>query len=140
MKEAMKEAIKELKDKLGKLAVEIKELGEEYKGELKPIHEAFAEMNLEEMEVPGNFLKDLVSLSKAVLKISYREKSSPLYGKLTLPPYDLFLPFKSKDLAENENENLSLLRKNDLIDIKEKYLKINEASMSKNQDPDSTGG
>ena len=135
----MEKAIKELKDKLGKLAIELRELGKEHKNELKLIHETFTEMNLEEMEKPENFLKNLVSLTKAVIRVSYQEKSSPLYGKLTLPPYDLFLPFKAKKRAENENENLSDIPKNDLPDINKKMKEIYEAAASIYQNHDSNG-
>jgi hypothetical protein len=135
----MEKAIKELKDKLGKLAIELKELGKEHKSELKPIHETFTEMNLEEMEKPEHFLKNLVSLAKAVIRVSYQEKSDPLYGKLTLPPYDLFLPFKAKKRAENENENLSDIPKNDLPDINKKMKEIYEAAASIYQNHDSNG-
>jgi hypothetical protein len=132
----MEKAIKELKDKLGKLAIELRELGKEHKSELKLIHETFKEMNLEEMEKPENFLKNLVSLTKAVIRVSYQEKSSPLYGKLTLPPYDLFLPFKAKKLAENENENVSYAPGNVVYDFIKEFFEpeMDSASITKNQD------
>jgi hypothetical protein len=132
----MEKAIKELKDKLGKLAIELRELGKEHKNELKPIHEAFKEMNLEEMEKPEHFLKSLVSLAKAVVKVSYQEKPTPLYGKLTLPPYDLFLPFKSKKFAENENENVSPVPGNVMYDVIKEFLEteVDSAGITKNQD------
>ena len=132
----MEKAIKELKDKLGKLAIEIRELGKEHKNELKPIHETFTEMNLEEMEKPEYFLKNLVSLAKAVIKVSYQENSSPLYGKLTLPPYDLFLPFKAKKRAENENENISYTPGNVMYDFIKEFFEpeVDSARITKKQD------
>lgn len=99
------QANEQLKQSLQKLVERFNSLIPKYFQELKPIGAALSEIKPADEKDRETFLRNLQSLSAAVISVRKKtDKSSPVKD-LPVPPYDLFLPFRSATVT---NQTASL--------------------------------
>lgn len=91
-----------LKESLDGLAGALGDLGADYASDLKPIREALAKNNERGTDTDDWFIRNLKDLAEAVITVRKAHQSEPLLGKLPIPPYDLWLPFKAKDSTDSD--------------------------------------
>jgi hypothetical protein len=100
------QANEELKQSLQKLVERFSSLTAKHFQELKPIGEALTEITPADEKDTETFLRNLQGLSAAVISVRKKtDKSSPVKD-LPIPPYDLFLPFRSAT-AQKESASLA---------------------------------
>ena len=91
-----------LKESLDGLAGALGDLGTDYASDLKPIREALAKNNERGTDTDDWFIRNLKDIAEAVITVRKAHRSEPLLGKLPIPPYDLWLPFKAKDSTDSD--------------------------------------
>lgn len=127
----MKEAIKELVKSLEDLESDIRAVDESHKDQLKPISEVLNSINTKNDNDQKQFINSIVKLAREVIEVRKVNETDKILGKLTVPPYDLFLPFKAVSDSDDENEatsaemavfnkKIELLRNMDILEVKTK--------------------
>jgi len=132
--ENLERAFEQLDNAIENLFSELKNLEGEHKSELLPVLKAINLFKPNETGDQKQFLNDLINLSEAVIEISYKKQLSLLYRKLTLPPYDLFLPFKSKSLSNSENNGSTPIPSNKVIILTKKIIEEKKELLKDNGD------
>jgi hypothetical protein len=93
------EANEQFEEGLRKLVERFNALAPRCFEELKPIGDALPTINRINEKDQGLFLRDLKRLSAAVIKVRKKPENSASTKDLPVPPYDLFLPFRSEGPA-----------------------------------------
>jgi len=97
----------ELKDSLTRLAAKLQNVPSGTPN-LEKISQAIANLNSPELD-ETNFAQRLKELAEAV--IDARTSSTNEWMKqLPIPPYDLWLPFKAKNLRTNDQSDIGIAR------------------------------
>jgi hypothetical protein len=92
----------QLADNLQKLMEQFRTLTSKHFQELKPIGDALIEIKRSEGK-DKEFVRNLKTLSSAVIAVRKEPRNSASVRNLTVPPYDLFLPFKSNSTGRNDS-------------------------------------
>ena len=95
-----------LEDSLDRLAADLDALWADHSSELEGIRQALANIAGRGTE-PGEFRRSLMELAEAVIDVRKAHRGHQSLGKLPVPPYDLWLPFKARDFAPSDPEDLS---------------------------------
>jgi hypothetical protein len=98
----MENTIKQLLNDLDKLTEDIDTLDDSQRGRVFPLlHDTLDAIKNTDNFYEEEFLKPLVRLSEEVINIRLSEEPG-VNKKLTIPCYDLFLPFKARKLEAVE--------------------------------------
>lgn len=92
----------QLEESLQKLVERFRALTAKHFQELKPIGDASTEIEPIAEQDRGSFLCHLKRLSAAIISVRKNPNNSPPVRDLPVPPYDLFLPFRSETAAGND--------------------------------------
>jgi hypothetical protein len=95
-----------LEDSLERLVAKVDELAATHPLELQPIRAALAEINSNGVDA-GSFQASLIKLAEAVIYVRKHPGSPSRLRDLPIPPYDLWLPFKARDLASSDPEDIA---------------------------------
>jgi hypothetical protein len=90
------EAHEQFEESLRKLVERFNALAPRHFEELRPIGDALSSIKPTNEKDKSLFLRDLKSLSAAVICVRKRTENSAAAKDVPVPPYDLFLPFRSE--------------------------------------------
>lgn len=93
-----------LEESLQNLVDEFRMLTSKYFQELRPIGAALMEIKPCGGKDKESFIRSLKTLSAAVIAVRKEKKNPPPVRALSVPPYDLFLPFKAESIGSDDSE------------------------------------
>jgi hypothetical protein len=103
----MKEANGLLKESLNRLMKKLEKLEGNQFVEFQPIGDLIGEIAIDASPDVESFIRNLVRLSDLLIEVRTKPGSSPIFQDLTVPPYDLWLPFKAEASNPASTEALS---------------------------------
>lgn len=116
---------KVLEDCLDKLLAKLKELALDNSGEFQRLNTVLARITDPGTE-PNDFTRNLKELAEVVIDMR-THPSTPAMRELPVPPYDLWLPFKARDLTPSDSKDLEAAKQI----LNEKVRALSEITHSK---------
>lgn len=96
-------AQQELERRLAQLQAQIDDVPEDKRARLTPLWASFDALRAAARGgQPDGFVRALVALAGAVITLRREHKGDAHLGRLTVPPYDLWLPFKAASIAPSD--------------------------------------